>query len=139
MLNSWTKPRTWNGAENEYFELVPDYQRIRQNILYIEELLEDLGNIEIELLPMTIPTEVDIPSAEFFNTIISNIRILVSYTIYDIDSILMRDYVENDLAPNYRDLNSIENNLYNLFVGNAGVINVSQKIGYSLMGQLSIF
>lgn len=108
----WTEPKTnWNGKSGEYFNVFPDYQRIRSNILYLQEYAERI-NIKIDLIPMVDATE-DLldPLVSFFNNVVYNVDRIREKVGTPRNYGIMRTYVELGNGWDYRDLNIIEKNI----------------------------
>lgn len=123
----WVEPKT-DWVATDFFNLTPDYDRIKGNILYIQELAASLQN-QIELQEMEEYTIADIPYVEFFNTIVENVRALEAqlYTVED-----MVTYVANGSIWSANELNIIERNLLRLYTMLQGEINLLGKLEFML-------
>ena len=111
----WTEPKTnWTGAKDEYFNIVPDYQRIKGNIEYLGEYLKEIGFDSSNLYAMENVTLESVPKQTFFNNIVYNIDILKSYIGTPLNYQNMRTYVSKGSAWNYQDLNIIEKNIFTI-------------------------
>lgn len=120
----WIEPKT-NWTNQDYFNLDPDYARIKGNIEYIQEFSETM-NMVFQIDPMLTYTIDEIPLVDFFNTIVENVRKVENGT-YVVSSMLpMRDYTQNGVIFDENDLNAIEKNLlivYNLLMGKWSSLN----------------
>lgn len=119
---SWITPKT-NWTNNDYFNVTPDYGRIKGNILYLKDRATELNrNYSISLGDYD---RTSIPTIDFFNNIVESVKKLQNaYTYTSFKSI--RNYTENGLIWNANDLNSIEKNIeiiYNLIIGEIENIN----------------
>lgn len=111
----WTEPKTnWTGAKDEYFNIVPDYQRIKGNIEYLGEYLKEIGFDSSNLYAMENVTLESVPKQTFFNNIVYNIDILKSYIGTPLNYQNMRTYVSKGSVWNYQDLNIIEKNIFTI-------------------------
>lgn len=111
----WTEPKTnWTGAKDEYFNIVPDYQRIKGNIEYLGEYLKEIGFDNSNLYAMENVTLESVPKQTFFNNIVYNIDILKSYIGTPLNYQNMRTYVSKGSVWNYQDLNIIEKNIFTI-------------------------
>lgn len=120
----WIEPKT-NWTNEDYFNLDPDYSRIKGNIEYIKEFAEMMNKV-FHIDPMNTYTIEEIPLVDFFNTIVSNVRKVEEGT-YVVSSMQpMRDYTQNGVIFDANDLNTIEKNLlivYNLLMGEWSSLN----------------
>lgn len=104
----------WSGHKDEFFNVSPDYLRIKGNI-------EHIYNLAIQLFPyfnlyaLEDVTYKSIPYVEFFNNIVYNIDLIANRTKRPIGYRLMRTYAENQSIWSYKDLNIIENNIKLLY------------------------
>ena len=114
-MSVWTEPKTnWSGAKNEYFNIEPDYQRIKGNIEYLGDYLGYIGFDKNNLYKMENVTLESVPKQTFFNNIVYNIDILRNFIGTPIYYRNMRTYVSKGNAWNYRDLNIIEKNIFTI-------------------------
>ena len=114
-MSVWQEPKT-NWKNGDYFNLSPDYQRIKGNIEYLYDislLLFPLYKI-YELGMYTID---QFPRADFFNTIVYNTDLINKGTLNKSNPTFksMRTYVPNGLIWGKDDLNIIEENLEMLY------------------------
>jgi hypothetical protein len=110
---AWITPKT-NWQATDVFDLTPDYQRIRGNILHLQDMarplyppviLADMANHDIK----------DIPGVEFFSHVDGNVDILLNNTFRPPRTELARSYAVNGRAWNSDDLNRIEGAQLSLF------------------------
>lgn len=110
----WIEPKTtWNG---ESFDVEVDYERIRNNIMYVNMLFNKYYG-DCELIDMPVYTYSDVPTEIFFNTQPLNLERIVQNSYRPINFQTMRSYVASGTPYNYEDLNIIESNtllLYNI-------------------------
>lgn len=114
-MSVWQESKT-NWKNGDYFNLSPDYQRIKGNIEYLYDislLLFPLYKI-YELGMYTID---QFPRADFFNTIVYNTDLINKGTLNKSNPTFksMRTYVPNGLIWSKDDLNIIEGNLEMLY------------------------
>lgn len=110
-MSVWQEPKV-NWKDGDYFNLAPDYQRIKGDIEYLHELsLLLFPTYSIYTLPMYSIDQ--FPKADFFNTIVYNIDLINKNTIKKTNPLYkaMRTYTPNGLIWNKDDLNTIEENL----------------------------
>ncbi len=114
-MSIWQEPKI-NWQDGDYFNLSPDYQRIKGNIEYLCDISHFLyPNYKIYELGMY--TIDQFPRADFFNTIVYNIDLINSNTLGKGNPLYkaMRTYTSNGLIWNKDDLNIIEENTRMLF------------------------
>ena len=114
-MSVWTEPKTnWSGAKNEYFNIEPDYQRIKGNIEFLGDYLGYIGFDKNNLYKMENVTLESVPKQTFFNNIVYNIDILRNFIGTPINYRNMRTYVSKGNVWNYQDLNIIEKNIFTI-------------------------
>lgn len=114
-MSVWTEPKTnWSGAKNEYFNIEPDYQRIKGNIEFLGDYLGYIGFDKNNLYRMENVTLESVPKQTFFNNIVYNIDILRNFIGTPINYRNMRTYVSKGNVWNYQDLNIIEKNIFTI-------------------------
>ena len=114
-MSVWTEPKTnWSGAKNEYFNIEPDYQRIKGNIEFLGDYLGYIGFDKNNLYTMENVTLESVPKQTFFNNIVYNIDILRNFIGTPINYRNMRTYVSKGNVWNYQDLNIIEKNIFTI-------------------------
>lgn len=110
-MSVWQEPKT-NWKDGDYFNLSPDYQRIKGDIEYLYDIslllyptykLYELGMYTID----------QFPKADFFNTIVYNIDLINKNTLQKKNPLYktMRTYTPNGVIWSKDDLNTIEENL----------------------------
>ena len=114
---SWIPPKTnWSGAKGEYFNLDPDYKRIKGNIEYLTELGNELY-LPFAITSFANPDISDIPTVSFFNNVANNTDVVRDNTMQPTGYVKLRRYEPNGTIWDYKELNNIENNallMYNL-------------------------
>lgn len=114
-MSIYIEPKTdWTGSKDEFFNVSPDYQRIKGNIEYLHSLAVQLFP-SFNLYMMEDVTFKSIPYVDFFNNIVYNIDLLANRTKRPIGYQLMRTYSENQSIWSHRDLNIIESNIKLLY------------------------
>jgi hypothetical protein len=108
-MTTWITPKT-NWQRGDYFNLEPDYARIKNNILYVYEKTLQLYP-SYQLKTMKEYTIYDIPHADFFNTVEENIELLVQGHFRPSGFREGKRYSGNDAPWDHEDLNRIEENL----------------------------
>ena len=114
-MSIWQEPKT-NWQKGDYFNLSPDFQRIKGNIEYLHDIsLLLYPNYRIYNLRMY--TLDQFPRASFFNDIVYNIDLINKNTIGNNNPLYqtMRLYAPNGLIWSKDDLNIIEQNIAMLF------------------------
>ncbi len=107
----WIEPKTdWS---NEAFDVMVDYERIRGNILYINDYVSRLYN-PIGIIDMPDYTYADIPTADFFNAQPQNIERIMLASYKPPNYVNMRGYAKGDAPYGSDDLNTIEGNTLQL-------------------------
>lgn len=114
-MSIWQEPKTtWKN--NDFFNLSPDYQRIKGNIEYLHELsLKMFNHYSIYALGTYVVN--DFPKVDFFNNIVYDIDMINNNTIGPDNPLYatMRSYTPNGKIWTYEDLNIIENNIAMLY------------------------
>lgn len=105
---AWTTPKT-NWVDGDYFNLNPDYNRIKGNIEYLialsKEIYAEYPTPELESADMT-----GYPTVAFFNNIVNATKAILSNCYYPKGTQSMRSYSSNGVAWNAAELNAIEGN-----------------------------
>lgn len=111
-MSIWQEPKTtWKN--NDYFNLSPDYQRIKGNIEYLHELSLKLFKTYI-IYNLNTYQITDFPKADFFNNIVYDVDMINRNTV-NVNCSQMRSYTPNGLIWTYDDLNIIEKNIALLY------------------------
>lgn len=107
----WQEPKTnWSGASDEFFNVQPDYQRIKGNIEYLHELALNMFP-HFSIYELENVTYKSIPYVDFFNNIVYDIDLIANKSIKPSGYQVMRTYSENMSIWSYIDLNIIESNI----------------------------
>lgn len=105
---AWTPPKT-NWVDGEYFNLDPDYNRIKGNIEYLialsKEIYSEYDTPELESADIT-----GYPTVGFFNKVVSATNALLSNCFSPNGAEQTRLYSSNGVGWNAKELNTIENN-----------------------------
>ena len=129
---AWVTPKT-NWVNGDYFNLDPDYNRIKGNIEYLVELSRilyldyDTPNLENHAVS-------EFPKVSFFNNVVDATNAILSRCYTPIGAKTMRSYSSNGIVWNADDLNTIERNhllLYNAFTMQKSSI---RRLEYKLGG-----
>ena len=135
-MSVWTEPKTnWSGAKNEYFNIEPDYQRIKGNIEYLGEYLKEIGFDSSNLYAMENVTLESVPKQTFFNNIVYNIDILRNFIGTPINYRNMRTYVSKGNVWNYQDLNIIEKNIFTIKSKMDSIFLTKDKLPFIQLGK----
>ena len=131
---SWTQPKlNWSGKSGEYFNLNPDYNRIRDNTEYVMKLGNEMYT-PFSITNFTYPSLSDIPTISFFNTIVNNIDIVKNNTFTPSGYTAMRRYQANGAIWDYNELNKIEKNIWLLYQMLLGQKEAQRKLSFKLGG-----
>jgi hypothetical protein len=135
-MSQWVEPKT-NWEKSDYFNLDPDYIRIKGNITYLYEMASDLYGA-FSILPMGEYTIADIPHADFFNTIEENMQRLAD-DHYLPNGFGGRKYFYGNGRPwTHEDLNRIEQNLLLLYRAFSSQNAGKQELPYDLGREIRI-
>lgn len=129
-MGQWIEPKT-NWGKSDYFNLDPDYVRIKGNILYLHELVSSLY-APFSLQTMKDYSISDIPRADFFNAVEDNVQRLADGHFRPYGFIDSKYYIGNEAPWNQDDLNRIENNLLLLFRAFESQQNGKRELPYAL-------
>jgi len=132
VYNNWITPKTDWDANNDYFNLDPDYNRIKANILFLKEYSERMYSV-FSLLDMSDFTIDDIPFDTFLNDIVNNVTLLEINLYKPPADQSMKTYTGGLLGWDASELNIIESNILRLFNAITGQWECSPKLSY-LMG-----
>lgn len=104
----WVTPKT-NWVKGDYFNLDPDYIRIKGNIEYLialsREMYSNYKAPELENVSM-----LDYPKVSFFNNVVNATNAMLTYCYSPTGAKTTRLYVSNGVPWNADELNTIENN-----------------------------
>jgi hypothetical protein len=105
---AWTTPKT-NWVDGDYFNLDPDYTRIKGNIEHLialsKEMYPDYPAPTLELADV-----MGYPTALFFNNVVDATQSILNYCYTPIEAKRMRFYSSNGVGWNASELNAIEEN-----------------------------
>ena len=105
---AWTTPKT-NWVDGDYFNLDPDYIRIKGNIEYLIDLSREMySNYEAPELESA--TILGYPRLSFFNNVVDATNAMLTYCYSPTGSKTTRVYSSNGVGWNAEELNTIENN-----------------------------
>lgn len=113
---SWVQPKT-NWVDGEYFNVDPDYNRIKGNIEHLIALSQQVYPA-YETADMQTATVATVPKVSFFNNVVDNTQAILEHGYQPNGSQDMVRYEQNQRVWNAHELNIIENNhllLYNCF------------------------
>ena len=128
----WIAPKTnWTAAD--VFDLSPDYERIRGNILYLQEKARRLY-LSFDLADMAGYAVDDFPFAEFFSHVDNNVDTLLDNTFRPPRIDRARDYSTNGRIWDYNDLNRIESALLRLYHDLNAQEQARMKLAFKLGG-----
>ena len=133
---AWTIPKT-NWADGDYFNLNPDYNRIKGNIEYLIELSKEMypeySAPELETADIT-----GYPKVTFFNNVVNSTKAILNNCYSPNGAKPMRVYSSNGGGWNAAELNAIENNhllLYQALTGQkSGIRRLQMTLGGAKIG-----
>jgi hypothetical protein len=105
---AWIEPKT-NWVNGDYFNLEPDYTRIKGNIEHLIALSKEM----YPDYPTPILESVDImgfPNILFFNNVVNATKSIMNHCYTPIGAKSMRIYSSNGVGWNASELNAIEEN-----------------------------
>ena len=135
-MMTWITPKT-NWADGDYFNLDPDYNRIKGNIEYLialsEEMYSEYTDIELESADVT-----GYPKVAFFNNVVNATAAILNHCFSPVGTKAMRVYSSNGVGWNAAELNAIENNhllLYHALTGQkSGIPRLQITLGGAKFG-----
>ncbi|MFV0394041.1 MAG: hypothetical protein ACK5LC_06555 [Coprobacillaceae bacterium] len=108
---SWIDPNiNWTGANDEYFDPITDYNRIKGNIEYLHDLGQTLYPA-FSIVPLETITLGQILTLSYFNNVPNGINSIKNNTFTPVGYQVLKSYAANKSAWDYRELNKIENNI----------------------------
>lgn len=133
---AWTTPKT-NWVDGDYFNLDPDYNRIKGNIEYLlalsEEMYAEYTAPELESADMT-----GYPKVAFFNNVVNSTKAILDNCFAPNGTMSMRVYSSNGVGWNAAELNAIEGNhllLYQALTGQkSGIRRLQITLGGAKIG-----
>lgn len=129
---AWITPKT-NWVDGDYFNLDPDYNRIKGNIEYLvalsKEIYPDYDVPTLETADIT-----GYPKVSFFNNIVNATQEILSNGYAPKGSKSMRVYASNGIGWNAAELNAIEGNHLLLYHALTGQKSSIRKLQITLGG-----
>lgn len=133
---AWTTPKT-NWVDGDYFNLNPDYNRIKGNIEYLIALSEEIYSKytypELESADIT-----GHPTVAFFNNVVNATKAILNNCFAPDGTKSMRIYSSNGVGWNAAELNAIEENhllLYHALNGQkSGIRRLQITLGGAKIG-----
>lgn len=130
---AWQTPKT-TWAERDSFCLDPDYERIRGNLMYLQQRAAVITQ-KPDYAKMQDYTVDGIPLAEFFNRVEENLAALAA-AVQPRPEYATRAFVPGDLVWDWRDLERIEGMLLQIYNDLNAIENGQQKLAFCLGGGL---
>lgn len=133
---AWVTPKT-NWVDGDYFNLNPDYARIKGNIEYLIALSKTMY-ADYDAPTLETANIAGFPRVSFFNNVVNATKAMLEscYTPYGIRA--MRLYASNNTGWTASELNVIEGNhllLYKAFHGQkAGIPHLEMTLGGKHIG-----
>lgn len=116
-MSTWIEPKT-DWSDGDFFNLDPDYNRIKSDVEVLKELAEKMYNgVAVSNMPKAYSHSGDV-YVEVPNNIVSSVEEIRSASFTPIGYKEMKTYESGKPAWNASELNAIENNirlLYNMF------------------------
>lgn len=131
-MMAWVTPKT-NWANNDRFNLDPDYNRIKGNIEYLIELSKTLYP-DYDAPTLETPSITGFPKVSFFNNVVDATRAILSNCYSPKGARSMRSYVSNGVVWNAAELNAIESNHLLLYEAITGQKSGIRRLEYTLGG-----
>jgi len=136
---SWIAPKTdWKETYSsdgtytgDYFNLDPDYNRIKGNIQYVKDYSLKLY-ADFPLITMQTVTIDEIPLNTFLNNIVNNVTLLETSLYKPPTDQPMKTYTGGLAGWNASDLNIIEGNILKLYNAIVGQWNILNKLSYMM-------
>lgn len=127
----WTTPKTtWLSGDS--FCLAPDYERIRGNLLYLQERAAQLLQ-KPDYTQMKDYTIQDVPLADFFNAVEHNLQ-AVAQAVQQRESYQTKTFAANDLVWDWRDLERIEQMQLQIYMDLKAIEEGQQRLAFCLGG-----
>lgn len=136
---SWIVPKTgWEETyapdgtyTGDYFNLDPDYNRIKGNIQYVKDFSLKLY-ADFPLIAMGAFTIDNIPFDTFLNNIVDNVTRLETSLYKPPGDVEMNRYAGGAVGWNASELNIIEGNILRLYNATVGQWNILNKLSYMM-------
>ncbi len=129
---AWITPKT-NWADGDYFNLNPDYNRIKGNIEYLIALSEEMYH-EYTAPTMESADITGYPKVAFFNNVVNATKAILNNCFAPIGTKSMRVYSSNGVGWNAAELNAIEGNHLLLYQALTGQKSGIRKLQLTLGG-----
>lgn len=129
-MADWTTPKT-SWTANDYFNLDPDYNRIKSNIQYIKDFSAQMY-ADFPLLAMGDFTIDGFPFDVFLNNIVDNVTRLESNLFKPPNDQGMTRYAGGGNGWDYAQLNIIESNLLRLHDAMVGQWNCIPQMAFTM-------
>ena len=129
---AWTTPKT-NWVNGDFFNLDPDYNRIKGNIEYLIELSKTMY-LNYDTPTLETASITGFPKVSFFNNVVDSTQAILSNCYSPVGAVSMRSYISNGIVWNASEMNAIEGNhllLYNALTGQKSCI---RRLEYTLGG-----
>lgn len=128
---AWTTPKT-NWVNGDYFNLNPDYYRIKSNIEYLIDLSKTMY-ADYSTPTLESPTITGYPRVSFFNNVVNATKAILENCYTPSGVLSMKLYASNGEGWTASELNVIEGNhlfLYKAFTGQkAGIPKLEITLG----------
>lgn len=133
---AWITPKT-NWVDGDYFNINPDYNRIKGNIEYLIELSKEIYADYNS--PTLESASIDgYPKVSFFNNVVNATKAILTNCYAPKGNYSMRVYSSNGVGWNASELNAIESNhllLYNALTGQkSGIRRLQITLGGAKIG-----
>ena len=129
-MSEWVTPKT-NWTENDYFNLDPDYNRIKGNIQYIKDFSTKMY-ADFPMITMGNFTVDGFPADTILNDIEDNVTKLETNLFKPPGNIDMARYTGGAVGWNAEQLNIIESNILRLHDAMAGQWNLIPTMAFSM-------
>ena len=130
---AWVTPKT-NWLDGDYFNLSPDYDRIKGNIEYLialsKTLYVDYPTPTLETADIT-----GYPKVSFFNNVVNATRAMLESCYTPSGAKSMKLYASNGVAWPAAELNTIERNHYLLYMAFTGQKSGIPRLQFTLGGK----
>ena len=129
-MADWVTPKT-NWTEADYFNLDPDYNRIKGNIQWIKDFSAQMY-ADFSLISMGDFTIDGFPADTFLNNIVDNVTALEENLFKPPQDGDMNRYAGGSPGWDYRQLNIIESNIRRLHDAMVGQWNLIPTMAFSM-------
>jgi len=128
---AWITPKT-NWVDGDYFNINPDYNRIKGNIEYLIELSKEMYS-EYNAPAMESVDMTGYPTVSFFNNVVNATKAILDNCYAPNGTRSMKTYSSNGVGWSAAELNIIEGNhlyLYQAFTGQkSGIRRLTLTLG----------